>query len=336
MSQTEACEEAVFHVIHLYSFPCVGVGNPSEKQLTVQEPSQVDSLSGGSLVVIKPQDVVTEDTNPIGSSLCSVQTVETNSGTCETEGKTPPATVIKQNKSNRFVLPADDDGTGDIDGPSHVFQETFYPLLGVIAANGNNSVMISQKAENKDDFPVGHQSLPQEESVDQDEHENVHFTDQHKHLLACDVPPVDTDIQSINQEEESVDREQQSLDQDSEDNDNPFSHLLLFSDDDTDSKPLKASKKKQWRKAKSKPPNDGRRKTERITPDSFIAVRFSSPELRHKLGVVQQHMIEIDKKLKPTLIPLVKLHVTLMTLRLNNNTSLIEKWVTEWLESNVL
>ena len=285
--------------------------------------------------MIKPQDVVTDDTNPIGSNLCSVQTAETNSGACETEGKTPPATVIKQKKSNCIVLPADDnDGTDD--RPSHVFQETLYPLLGVVAGNGNNSVMTSQQqVENKDNFPVGYQSLPQEDSMDHDEHKDVHSTDQHKHLLACDVL-VDTDVQSINQEEEFVDQEQQFLNQDSEDNDNPFSHLLLFSDDNTDSKPLKASKKKRRHKAISKLPSDGRRKTERITPDSFIAVRFSSPELRHKLEIVQRHMTEIDKKLEPTLIPLVKLHVTLMTLRLNNDTSLIEKWVTEWLENNVL
>ena len=279
--------------------------------------------------MIRPQDVVTDDTNPIGSNLCSVQTVETNSGTCETEGKTPPATVIKQNKSNRFVLPADDDGTDDIDGASHVFQEK---------TNGNNSVMMSQQqTENKDNFPVDHQSLPREDSVDQHEHEDVHSTDQHKHLLACDMLLVDTDVQSLNQEEMSVDQEQQSSDQDSEDNDNPFGHLLLFSDDNTDSKPLKASKKKQRCKARSKPPSDGKTtSTGRIIPDSFIAVRFSSPELRHKLEVVQQHMTELDKKLKPTLIPLVKLHVTLMTLQLNNDTNLIEKYVTEWLENNVL
>ena len=305
--------------------------------MILDESSQVDSSSGGSLVLIKPQDVVAGDTNRIGSNLCSAQTVETNSGVCETEGKTLPATMIEQNKSNRFVLPAANDGTDDkdVDEPSQMFQETLYPLLGVVLANSNSSVTISQqKAENKDNLPIGHQSLSQEDSMNQDE-KDVHSIDQHKHLqLAHDVPPVDTDTQTINQDndpvdqdKESINQEQQSLDQDHEDNDNPFSHLLLFSDNDnTDDKPLRASKKKQWHKAKPKPPVGGRgKKTERVTPDSFVAVRFSSPELKHKLEVVQQHMTEMDKKLKPALIPLVKLHITLMTLRLSNDTSLIEK-----------
>ena len=285
--------------------------------------------------MIKPQDVVTGDTNRIGSNLCSAQTVETNSGICETEGKIPPVTVIKQNKSDHFVLPVAADGTDDKDvdndEPSHVFQETFYPLLGVVVANGNSSVTTGQqKAENRDNLPVGDQ---QEDSVNQDEREDGHPIDQHKHLVARDLPPVDTDMQSINHDEESVDQDKESVNQeqwqDSENSDNPFSHLVLFSDnDDSDGKPLKASKKKQRCKTKSKPlGGGGSKKTERIIPDSFIAVRFSSPELRHKLEVVQQHMTEMDKKLKPTLIPLVKLHVTLMTLRLNNDGTLIEKYV---------
>lgn len=113
-------------------------------------------------------------------------------------------------------------------------------------------------------------------------------------------------------------------DQDSKNDDNPFSNLLLFSDDNSDTVPVKTFKKQ--RKAKSKPPSGSRRKkTERVIPDSFIAVRFSSPELRQKLGSVQRHMVEIDNNIKPTLIPLVKLHITLMTLRLNNDANLIDK-----------
>ena len=299
--------------------------------MILQESSQVGSSSGGSLVLIRPQDVVTEDCNRIDSSLSSVQTMETDSGLCETEGKTPPAELFKQDdKSNRPVSPVTNIPTIEedhIDEQSCIFQET------VIAPSltNSNTVTVGQQevTKDKEELPVD-QYFPQGQPMNQDQQpmdEHNHSMDQHVCTAHHDTQSMDVDVQSINQDNESIDQkcqEKHSLDQDSEGHDNPFSQLLLFSDSD-DTVPLKKSKKK-WRKTKSEPPARGRRKkTERKTPDSFVAVRFSSPELRQRLEVVQQHMVEMDKKLKPTLIPLVKLHTTVMTLQLNNDASLTAK-----------
>lgn len=286
--------------------------------MDIQESSQVDSSTGGSLNLIKPQDVITDGSNPIDSNLSSVQTMETNSGVCETEGKTPSEVLFEQENRSLVLSDAKDINIDE------TLQETSIPLSDISLANSNSVVA------KKDRLPVD-QSIPQGDSVGQDElcmGQDIHSIDQQRHSTDQDVQPMDVDMQSVNQDKESSDQgcqENQLLDQDSED-DNPFSHLLLLSDsDNNDNIPLKTSKKK-CRKAKPSSGGGGsRRKAERITPDSFVAVQFSSPELRHKLELVQQHMVKMDKKLKPTMIPLVKLHVTLMTLQLNNDESLIEK-----------
>ena len=326
--------------------------------MMLQESSQVDSSSGGSLVLIRPQDVVTDGCNRIDSSLCSAQTLETNSGICETEGSTPPVGSFKQgNESNVSTLPAANESTVErsakhdgvgIDGRSHVFQETTLPLSDHSLAN-TDTVIVDQQV--KEDSSLVEQSSSQEDSVDQGK-QSAHEDSPSKVSIDCDLQAMDIDMQSINQpidqdkdvvdqdkeptdqdeepadqNEETVDkdsREAHTLGQNSEDDENPFSHLQLFSDNN-DTVPQTTSKKKRC-KAKSKPyTGDKRKKTDRKIPDSFVAVRFSSPELRHKLGLVQQHMVEVDKKLRPTLIPLVKLHITLMTLQLNNDASLTDK-----------
>lgn len=281
--------------------------------------------------MIRPQDVVTEDCNRIDSSLSSVQTMETDSGLCETEGKTPPAELFKQDdKSNRLVSPVTNIPTIEedhIDEQSSIFQET---VVAPSLTNSNTMTMGQQEVtKDKEELPVD-QYFPQGQPVNQDQQpmdENNHSMDQHECSAHHDTQSMDVDVQLINQDKESIDQkcqEKHSLDQDSKDHNNPFSQLLLFSDSD-DIVPLKKSKKK-WRKTKSEPPARSRRKkTERKTPDSFVAVRFSSPELRQRLEVVQQHMVEMDEKLRPTLIPLVKLHTTIMTLQLNNDTSLTAK-----------
>lgn len=303
--------------------------------MILQESSQVDFSSGGSLVLIKPQDVVTDDCNHIDSSPSSAQTVETNAGMCETEEKTPPVELFKQgDKMNHSTLPAA--GGSSIKGSDHSnaviderSQETALPSSHPSLANNSVTVDQQETARDKAESPVD-QCLTQEDLVNQDEQpmdHDVHSTHQYEHSTNPDVQTVDTDIQSINQDKESIDQ-RRSSDQDVEDDDdNPFSQLLLFSESENDDAvPLKTTKKKKQRKARSKLPAGGKRKkTERKIPDSFVAVRFSSPELRHKLELVQQHMVEIDKKVKPTLIPLVKLHITLMTLRLNNDPTLTEK-----------
>ena len=292
----------------------------------------------------KPQDIVADS---IDLSPSSVQTVETNFDTSETESSSSPLTVPIQNKSDCSAMLVVDDRTddkvADIDNQSHLFQEKFHPLIGVALGNIDDTVMMDQQEGQDNDDDVDN-DLPVEDAVDQDEqrsHENTHCSNQQKHSLDHDVPPGDGDVHTINQDSKSLDQDKECFDQDeesldqnnqdSEDDYNPFSHLQLFSDDKSDGTPapLKTSKKRRRRKAKSKPTSggDGRKKTEKIIPDSFVAVRFSSHDLQQKLEVVQQHMIAMDKKLKPTMIPLVKLHITLMTLQLNNDRSLIERWV---------
>ena len=344
--------------------------------MILQESSQVDSSSGGSLVLIRPQDVVTDDCNQIDSSLCSAQTVETNSGICETEDRTPPTGSFKQgNKSNCSTLPGAIDSTVeglektdvDIDDWSHVFQETALPLFDHSFTN-TNTVIVDQRqvTEDKEELSLVKHCLSQEDSVDQGKQSDSHSTvttdhdllsvdidiqsidpekkssdqykepiDQDKEPIGQDKEPFNQNMKAVDQDKESVDQNEgsvnqycqkvHSLDQSSED-ENPFSHLLLFSDNDSIDGVSQTTSKKKRRKMKSKSSTHGmKKKTDRKTPDSFVAVQFSSPELRHKLGLVQQHMVEMDKKLQPTLIPLVKLHITLMTLQLNNDTTLTEK-----------
>jgi len=112
--------------------------------------------------------------------------------------------------------------------------------------------------------------------------------------------------------------------QSDEDTSNPFGNLLLFSDSENENatSSSKAAKQKERKtKSKRKP-----KKPERKIPDSFVAVRFSSPEIKTKIQQAQQSMVESDPKLKPTLISLMKLHITLLTLQLTNDT-LIDKYV---------
>ena len=322
--------------------------------MMLQESNQVDSSSGGSLVLIRPQDVVTDDCNRIDSNLYSAQTVETNSSICETEGRTPPVGSFKQgNDSNGLVLPAAIESTVErsakhdvgIDEWSHVLQETALPLFDHSLANTDAAIVDQQQVtKDKEDSSLVEQCLSQGDSVDQGK-QSVYEEGHSKVSTDCDLLPMDIDMQSINQpvdqdkevvdqDKEPIDQDEEtagqdcqeahSLDQNSEDDENPFSHLMLFSDNDSNAVPQTSKKKRH--KAKSKPHTGGKRKkTDRKIPDSFVAVRFSSPELRHKLGLVQQHMVEMDKKLQPTLIPLVKFHITLITLQLNNDASLTDK-----------
>ncbi|XP_065885903.1 A-kinase anchor protein 7-like [Dysidea avara] len=133
-----------------------------------------------------------------------------------------------------------------------------------------------------------------------------------------DVTVDDNETMTVDEDNEIHDEDVHSSD---EDTSNPFSNLLLFSDSENDNPVTsKAAKRKEHKiKSKQKP-----KKPERRIPDSFVAVRFSSPEIKAKLQLAQQSMVESDKKLKPTLISLVKLHITLLTLQLSNET-LIDK-----------
>lgn len=259
----------------------------------------------------------------MSSNLSSVQTLETDSGTHDTEAKLPPVKLVEQDNK-----PSDDESTNErtdhsdvnIDKSSrssHVFQQTSASII-----NHNSMTMSQQEAANDQDKLSVDQSLPKVNQNDHSMDEDIQSTDQHEHSVDHNAKSVDTDMQSTNPDEQCIDQDEQCINQD-----NPFSHLLLFSDSDSDNNDvtLKTSVKKRHKAKPKSPAGNRKKKTERKIPDSFIAVRFSSPELKQKLALVQEHMVEMNKKLKPTMIPLVKLHVTLMTLQLNNDVSLIEK-----------
>jgi len=139
-------------------------------------------------------------------------------------------------------------------------------------------------------------------------------------VQSCELNVSASDSQDVTVDDKSDIQDFHPSDDDAS---NPFNNLLLFSDSENDNPSTsKATKRKGCKiKSKQKP-----KKPERKIPDSFIAVRFSSPEVKAKIQLAQQSMVESDKKLKPTLISLAKLHVTLLTLQLSNEI-LIDKYV---------
>ena len=72
------------------------------------------------------------------------------------------------------------------------------------------------------------------------------------------------------------------------------------------------------RKHRSSPNEDGSSsKSQRIRPNSFVAVRISSPSIRKQIEHVQDRMIQNDVSLKRVMTSLNKLHITLMVLRMD-------------------
>ena len=57
-------------------------------------------------------------------------------------------------------------------------------------------------------------------------------------------------------------------------------------------------------------------------PNSFIAVRIPSAEIRGKIKLIQDAMLERQKKVKSTFVSLDKLHITLMVLRVDDEETL--------------
>ena len=63
---------------------------------------------------------------------------------------------------------------------------------------------------------------------------------------------------------------------------------------------------------------------EKLRPNAFVSVRIPSVQIREKLKEVQDAMLSCERKLKSTFVPLEKLHLTLMVLRLED-TEMVEK-----------
>ena len=65
-------------------------------------------------------------------------------------------------------------------------------------------------------------------------------------------------------------------------------------------------------------PSKLKKKPKRIMPNYFIAIRVSNPVIHSGVKIVQDSIVSHDEKLKPALIPLATLHLTLLVLHLKD------------------
>jgi len=63
----------------------------------------------------------------------------------------------------------------------------------------------------------------------------------------------------------------------------------------------------------------GKKKPKRITPNYFLAIRVSNPQIHSAIKNVQDSITTHNEKLTPALIPLETLHLTLMVIHLEND-----------------
>ena len=63
----------------------------------------------------------------------------------------------------------------------------------------------------------------------------------------------------------------------------------------------------------------GKKKPKRITPNYFLAIRVSNPQIHSAIKIVQDSITTHNEKLAPALIPLATLHLTIMVIHLEND-----------------
>ena len=63
----------------------------------------------------------------------------------------------------------------------------------------------------------------------------------------------------------------------------------------------------------------GKKKPKKITPNYFLAIRVSNPQIHSAIKIVQDSITTNNEKLTPALIPLATLHLTLMVIHLEND-----------------
>ena len=56
----------------------------------------------------------------------------------------------------------------------------------------------------------------------------------------------------------------------------------------------------------------------RVRPNAFVSIWIPSPEIRNNVERVQQDMIRNEPLLESAMVPLEKLHITLMVMLLNS------------------
>ena len=62
-----------------------------------------------------------------------------------------------------------------------------------------------------------------------------------------------------------------------------------------------------------------RKRSKNLVPNYFVAIRVSNPEIHSGIKMVQDSIVAHNEKLKPTLIPLATLHLTLMVMHLEGD-----------------
>ena len=67
---------------------------------------------------------------------------------------------------------------------------------------------------------------------------------------------------------------------------------------------------------------NGKKKPKKITPNYFLAIRVSNPQIHSGIKIVQDSITTHNEKLTPALIPLATLHLTLMVIHLENDEQL--------------
>ena len=65
-------------------------------------------------------------------------------------------------------------------------------------------------------------------------------------------------------------------------------------------------------------------------PNAFVSVRIPSMEIHDKLKEIQGSMLATDERARHVLVPLNKLHLTLMVLRLEEEED-IKRWGAGWI-----
>ena len=110
---------------------------------------------------------------------------------------------------------------------------------------------------------------------------------------------------------------------DEDDNDDPLTllHVEELLDNNADGKRTKRKLPNNPREQKAK--KKGKKET-RVFPNAFVALPIKSVSINQQIEQIQNHMLQKDPKVKRALIPLNRLHITLMVMRLSDQDS-IEK-----------
>ncbi|XP_033097996.1 uncharacterized protein LOC117101965 isoform X4 [Anneissia japonica] len=92
-------------------------------------------------------------------------------------------------------------------------------------------------------------------------------------------------------------------------------------------KKAKKRKRKGGEKGEEATENDddnAGNKNKKVAPNYFVAIQVSNPKIQRSLRQVQNHVLNVDEKLKDAMIPIPTMHLTIMVMHLANEEE-IEK-----------